>query len=207
MKKRWLFISNAIFLLLFITLALKPLFQHNESIDHHSESYSKTYELFYEFDEDENCYFDNDEFIHQILHGRLFEIFFGEYTVLEQVAVRKRAHGSDEIIPDISGIMIHMNSNRVSVDGITVSERPLYNVMVSEMNHWMHNGFIPGSPLIDMSFDLFVSVEVGENPFIVLVDLDTSIRGDFQFYIKDSNTIYLVYNNALYRTERNNTEQ
>ena len=164
--------------------------------EHSDEEYSYILNTY------KNPYLNNDIFIYQILHGRLFEIFFGEYTVLEQIAVRIRANGSDEVIPDISGTTIYMSSERVLVDGVTISEMPWYGVSISEINRSMHSGFVPGSPLIDMQFDLFVSVEMRNNPFIHITNLDTSIRGDFQFYIYNSYTIYLIYNNALYRAER-----
>lgn len=194
MRKRWLFISNSILLIAIFILFI--LLRPNELSGNIADYTAGT-------NNDTNRYFEDDALIHQILHGNLFDIVLGEYVISEQVAVRSRARGSDGLISDISGTSIYMSLEEIIIDGVTISERPFYTIIISESNLSMHNSFIPTSPLIDIPFDLFISVEIRYNPSINVAYLNTNIIKDFQFYVKDIDTIYLIYDNVLYRAKRN----
>jgi len=141
---------------------------------------------------------DNDELLTRLSQGDLFESFFGEYILTEHIFMHRSAWNAG-IIPDVDlayliGTEVYMNYNMVSIDGDVVSESPVYRIIISSPNPPIL-GISPAPSTEFTQFSIFVSVErIREN--------NTVISRDFQFHIYDKDTLYLIWENSIYRLER-----
>ena len=142
------------------------------------------------------------DLLHMLSQGYLAEIFFGEWIVIEMISTCRRlaaiypetAAHSQELI----GTKIYMSYEDILIDGEALSESPWYHIIIRSMEPTPHPQFLPGpTEVIRTPFCVYVNVEL-----LGLRNLSGKISDEVQFYVKDENTLYLIYSNAFFRLER-----
>ena len=131
---------------------------------------------------------DYETLLSRLSDGYLFDIFWGEFILTEHIFMHRSAWNAG-IIPEIHlahliGTIIYMNYNLISINGYVVSEFPEYRIIIASPNPPTLG--IPSDHTTEFfRFSIFVSVErIREN--------NTLINRNFQFYIEDYDTLYLI---------------
>ena len=143
--------------------------------------------------------------LHALSQGQLHDIFFGEWVVDDIISVCRRwvsflvncgeleeAEDVNKCYAFLIGTEIYMSSDKVLIDGVVLGYYPWYRITIQESHPMINSRFIP-SPyvIIRTPFHIFVDVEI-----ITFQNSDGNIGGQFHFYIKDDNALYMMYGNV-----------
>ena len=142
------------------------------------------------------------DLLHMLSQGYLAETFFGEWTITELVSICRRmavAHPVMEVrYQQLIGTTIYMSYEDILIDGEALSELPWYYIVIRSIDPIPHSQFLPSpAEIIRTPFVVFVGVEL-----LGFINPEGRISGEFQFYIKDSDTIFLIYSSVFFRAER-----
>jgi len=208
MKKKSLFVLFSA--LLFITIALtyaitaSAVRHDNARLSNAQEVYTSEYTVVNRHDEADEVYGAAQEInlLYELSQGHLAKVFFGEWVVEELISICRRlgaTHSEIEVrAQELVGTKIYMSYYDILINGEALGEAPWYYIIVRPMNPTPHPQFLPGpAEVIKTPFSVYVNVEL-----LGIRNTSGTINDEFQFYIIDENTLYLIYNSAFFRLKR-----